>query len=295
MTDKEQIALLKMQNAELKKENTRYEKELNAANKQVSDLKEDVEVLTRAVRSGKENLRVELFLKFGSSSEKYRKLFNIPVELLDKNEEELSDEDKKILQEAKAALKKGDGQSPKKPRNRHPNHRKPSTGGGRQTFDPSYPREQRHFHPDERCPIRGGEIIEIENQDVHEHIDIIKESLKIIQQVKHKCYCADCVGSDKDHDTNHRTIVTATAPERFIPGGLASDYLIATSLVDKFFYGLSVTRISKLFRQFGIELSEQNFSHWHLRAGMELEPIAHAIKEEILRQPAVSADTFASA
>ena len=129
MTDQEQIALLKMQNTELKKENTRYEKKLKTAHDQVAELQEDVEVLTRAVRSGKEKLRLELFLKFGSSSEKYRKLFNIPVELLDKKEEELSDEEKKILEEAKAALKKGAEQSPKKPRNRHPKHRKPSTGG----------------------------------------------------------------------------------------------------------------------------------------------------------------------
>ena len=290
MTDKEQIALLKIKNAELEKENARYKEELKVAKDRTGELQEDVEVLTRAVRSGKEKLRLELFLKFGSANEKYRKLFNIPVELLNKKEEELSDEEKKILEEAKAALKKGAEQSPKKPRNRHPKHRTPSTGGGRQTFDPSYPREQRHFHPDERCTICGGEMIEIENQDVHEHIDIIKESLKIIQQVKHKCCCPGCGGADEDHDSNHRTIITATAPERFIPGGLAGDYLIAASLVDKFFYGLSVTRIAKLFRQFGIELSEQNFSNWHLRAGMELGPIAYAIKEEILRQPAVNAD-----
>jgi hypothetical protein len=80
------------------------------------------------------------------------------------------------------------------------------------------------------------------------------------------------------------------APQRFIPGGLAGDGLIAASLVDKFFYGLSVTRISKRFRNLGVDLSEQNFANWHLRAGSELKPVAGAIRDFILTQPAVNAD-----
>lgn len=277
-----------MQIAELKKENSRYEKKLNAAHEQVSELTEDVEVLTRAVRSGKEKLRLELFLKFGSSSEKYRKLFNIPAELLDKQKDELSNDEKQILEEAKAAVE--DTKEPAKKRNRHPKNRRSSTGGGRQTFDPSYPREHREYHLDDFCGICGGVIKIIGNQDIHEYIDLIKDSLKIIRQVKSKGYCTDCGASYEGRGSNHRNIITAAAPERFIPGGLAGDYLIAASLVDKFFYGLSVTRIAKQFRQLGIKLSEQNFSHWHLRAGLELEPVAQAIKEEILRQPALNAD-----
>jgi len=288
MTDKEQIALLKMQKTELEKENAQYKKELKAANEQVAELTEDNEVLTRAVRSGKEKLRLEMFLKFGSSSEKYRKLFNIPAELLNKQEDELSDAEKSVLKEAKAALK--DEKEPPKKRNRHPKHRNPGTGGGRQTFDSSYPREEREYSLEKTCSICGGEVTGIDSQDVHEHIDIIREHLTIVKQIKQKGYCTGCGTVHEADGSNHRTIITATAPERFVPGGLAGDYLIATSLVDKFFYGLSVTRIAKRFKQFGIELSEQNFSNWHLRAGMELEPIADAIREDILKQPAICAD-----
>ncbi|MCF7942575.1 MAG: IS66 family transposase, partial [Spirochaetia bacterium] len=292
MTEKEQIALLKMQNAELKKEKDRFEKELKTVKERADGLEEDLEVLSRAVRSGKEKLRLELFLKFGSSSEKYRKLFNIPVELLQANESELSDEEKQLLEQAKTAVEgaQESDEKPKSSRNRHPKGRKRSTGGGRQTFDPSYPRERKEYTLDGHCSSCGNELIEIKNQDVHEYIDIIKESLKIIQQSRHKYYCPGCGSSGEDMEPNHRTIVTAPAPSRFIPGGLAGDDLIAGSIVDKFFYGLSVTRIAKRFRQLGIQLSEQNFSNWHLRAGKELISVAHAIRDEILRQPAVNAD-----
>lgn len=289
MTLKEQIALLKIENAELQKEKARYEKDLQAAIKRTAELEEDLEVLSRAIRSGKEKLRLELFLKFGSASEKYRKLFNIPVELLDANEDELSDQEKQLLEEAKAAVEENRQQSVNS-RNRHPKHRRRSTGGGRQAFDPSYPRDRKEYTLDLGCSICGSELNEIENQDVHEYIDIIKENLKIIQQAKHKYFCPVCEQSKEGQGPHHRKILTAPAPERFVPGGLAGDNLIAGSLIDKFFYGLSVTRIAKRFRQLGIDLSEQNFSNWHLRAGSELEPVAQAIKEEILRQPAVSAD-----
>lgn len=289
MTDKEQIALLKMKNAELEKENARYKKELKAAKDRTEELEKDVEVLTKAVRSGKEKLRLELFLKFGSASEKYRKLFNIPRELLQKDEDDLSDEEKKLLETAKEVLQENSEKKSPKRRNRHPKHRRPGTGGGRQTFDPSYPRKISKYALD-CCPICGKPLNDLGSQDVHEYIDIVKENLTIIQQIRHKGYCTGCEEATEGQTSNHREIITAPAPKRFIPGGLAGDYLIATSLVDKFFYGLSVTRIAKRFRQLGVNLSEQNFSNWHLRAGMELNPVAQAIRGEILRQPAVNAD-----
>jgi transposase len=291
MTDKEQIALLKMKNAELAKENTRFKKELKVAKDQAAELKEDVEVLTKAVRSGEEKLRLEMFLKFGSSSEKYRKLFNIPAELLEKNEDELTDEEKELLKAAKDVLKNHTDKKTSQRRDRHPKHRNPGKGGGRQTFDPSYPRQKKEFSLG-CCPICGRPYTDLGSPDIHEYIDIIKEKLTVVQQIRQKGFCPGCeeAAAEAGEEPKAREIITAAAPKRFVPGGLAGDFLIATSLVDKFFYGLSVTRISKRFRLLGVNLSEQNFSHWHLRAGLELEPIAQAIRDEILRHPAVNAD-----
>ena len=293
--EKEELTILKMRIDELEKENNTLSNENNKLNKEKETLSEDVEVLTRAVRSGKEKLRLELFLRFGSSSEKYRDIFNIPVELLDKPEEELTPEEKQVVENAKKLVEQQanttDADSSKKERrNRNPEHRVRGNGCGRQTFDSSYPREQVDFHLDEACPHCGTHLVEIDSVDVHEHIDLIKENLRIIKQVRHKGYCPGCGETRHEDGTKKRKILTATATERFIPGGLASNNIIATSLVDKFFFGMSVTRISKLFRIFGIDLSEQNFSNWHLRAGAELEPVALAIKEFILNQKAVNCD-----
>jgi transposase len=295
MMDKEEITRLRMRVSELEKENEKAKKKIGALEQKNADLEEDVQVLTRAVRAGEEKLRLDLFLRFGSSSEKYRRLFNIPAELLGKEDElSLSDDEKNILAQAKQALEQSGGkdQQPEKKgsRNRNPESRVRGNGCGRQSFDPSYPRERQEFQLPETCPNCGATLVGIGSADVHEHIDIVRNSLSIIQQAKHKGYCPGCGETHDGNGTRKREILTASAPQRFIPGGLAGDSLIAASLVDKFLYGLSVTRIAKRFRNLGVDLSEQNFANWHLRAGLELKPVAQAIRGFILTQIAVNAD-----
>ena len=295
MTNEEEITRLRMRVAELEKEKEKDRKKIGSLSQKNADLEEDVQVLSRAVRAGEEKLRLSLFLRFGSSSEKYRKLFNIPVQLLGKEEEgSLTEDEKKLLAEAKQAIeqssKKDAGQEKKGSRDRNPESRVRGNGCGRQSFDPSHPRQREEFLLPKKCPHCGTDITDLNSPDVHEHIDMVRNSLRIIQQAKHKGYCPGCGETYDANGIRKRDIVTAPAPQRFIPGGLAGDGLIAASLVDKFFYGLSVTRISKRFRNLGVDLSEQNFANWHLRAGSELKPVAEAIRDFILTQPAANAD-----
>lgn len=296
MTNEEGITRLRRRVTELEKQNEKDKRRIVSLTQKNSNLEEDVQVLSRAVRAGEEKLRLSLFLRFGSSSEKYRKLFNIPVELLSKEEEgSLSEEERKVLDQAKALVEqqtaKADAVSQKKgSRNRNPESRKRGNGCGRQSFDSSYPREVEHFHLPDHYPNCGIDVNNLNSPDAHEYIELIKDSLRIVRQLRDKGYCSNCDQSYDADGTRKRNVITASAPGRFIPGGLAGNNLIATSLVDKFFYGLSVTRISKRFRNLGVELSEQNFANWHLRAGSELKPVAQAIRDFILTQPAINAD-----
>jgi len=302
MNQQEEITQLRMRVVELEKANEKEKKKIGTLERENSsltqknaELNEDVQVLSRAVRAGEEKLRLSLFLRFGSSSEKYRKLFNIPANLLVKEQEgSLGEDEKNILAKAQEAIDnvddEGAGQGSKSSRNRNPINRVRGNGCGRQSFDPSYPRQRQEFKLNDTCPSCGTGLVDIGSPDVHEHIDLVRNSLRIIQQARHKGYCPGCGETHTNSGTRKRNMLTASAPQRFIPGGLAGDSLIAASLVDKFFYGLSVTRISKRFRNLGIDLSEQNFANWHLRAGSELKPVAQAIRDFILSQIAVNAD-----
>lgn len=295
MTDKEKIIRLELRVAELEKGKYKQDSQIQKLTEEKADLKEDVQALTRVVRSGGEKLRLELYLRFGSSSEKYRRIFNIPAGLLQKGQEgELSEGEKKTLEEAKRTLalaeKEVAGNKAKGSRNRNPQDRVRGNGCGRQTFDPSYPRDRQEFMLADKCPKCGTGLVEINSYDVHEHIELLRNNLSIIQEAKQKGYCPCCGETHDEGGTRKRDILTAASPQRFVPGGLAGDALIASSLEDKFFYGLSVTRISKRFRNLGVDLSEQNFANWHMRAGSELKPVAEEIKGFILSQSAVNAD-----
>ncbi|MBI9096663.1 MAG: IS66 family transposase [Sphaerochaeta sp.] len=295
MTSEEEIIRLRMRVTELEKEKEKDKRKLSILSEKNATLKEDVKVLSCAVRSGEEKLRLSLFIRFGRSSEKYRIIFNVSEELLRKAEEgSLSEEEKNTLAKAKDALEQTGGKDAKPgekgTRNRNPESRVRGNGCGRQTFDPSYPRERQEFMLADKCPKCGTGLVDIDSPDVHEHIDILRNSLNIIQQAKHKGYCPCCGETHDENGTRKRDIQTASAPQRFIPGGLAGDSLIAASLVDKFFYGLSVTRIAKRFCNLGVDLSEQNFANWHMRAGSELKPVAEAIKGFILSQDAINGD-----
>lgn len=303
MTIQEELIQLRMRVAELEKEKPKARKRFDKIKKentelklQIAELKEDLQVLTRVVRSGKERHRLELFLKYGGSSEKYRKIFNIPAELLAKEQEgRLNEEEKALLEEAKTVLGQAASGAPgtdaePATRNRNPDSRERGNGCGRQSFDPSWPRDLQDIPIGPKCPKCGGDMVEINSQDIHEYLELLRKSLKIIRQVRHKGYCPCCGESVSEDGVAKREIVTAPAEERFVPGGLVGDSLVASSLVDKFFYGLSVTRIANMYQSKGAVLSAQNFANWHMRAGEELAPVAAAIKDHILAQEAVNAD-----
>lgn len=149
MSKEEEITRLKMRVTELEKQKAKDEKAFRKLTEENATLKEDVEVLTRVVRSGEEKLRLELFLKFGSSSEKYRKMFNIPAELLLKAQEgNLSAEEEKIIEEAKDRLKQAEqkaaGDKPKASRNRNPEHRNRGNGEEGRLLTPPIPGKNRN-------------------------------------------------------------------------------------------------------------------------------------------------------
>jgi len=97
-----------MRVAELEKEKKKDKREKSTLLEKIVTLEEDIEVLSRAVRSSEQKLCLELFVRFGSSSERYRKYFNISEELIRKAEEEqLSDEEQKIIDNGPFAVCSG--------------------------------------------------------------------------------------------------------------------------------------------------------------------------------------------
>jgi transposase len=306
MNTKENEALLQMRINELEKQLKEKDKviakkddENSKLKDKVNTLSEDNLVMKRTIRSVDEKLRLSLFARFGSKSEKYRKLFNIPktyFDLLDSNKSDYTKEELKVLDEGKKViekLKEDEDKTLINKRNRNPKKRKRGNSNGKQKFDESYPRKEVIVDlSNKECPKCGCELIPLNIYSQTEYVELLEKSLEIIREKRPKYYCPNCeIKSNNTNRENTKTIICAPSPkDRFIPGGLTGNNLIATSIIDKYFYGLSAYRLSSRFRHFGIDISEQNLSNWFIKAANELTPIADEILKEILSGPAINAD-----
>jgi len=302
MNMKENNMILQMRVNELEKEALKLKKDISVLTNDNETLKADNLVITKALRSTEERLRIELFVKFGSKSEKYRKLFKIPEAYysLDDLKENLSEEEKTILSDGEKVVKRIKEEEDskvlalvKKPRNRNPKSRKRGNSNGKQKFDASYSREERIIDiPNKECQQCGVSLISLNTYCEHEYIDLLEKSLQIIREKKPKYYCPNC-GVSKNDETGEKNLNILCAPSpknRFIPGGLAGNNLIATALCDKYFYGLSSYRLSSRFKNFGIDISDQNLSNWFIKAAEELTPLADEILKDILSGSAINSD-----
>ena len=293
MNVKENEALLQMRINELEKqlkeknqEIVKKDSENIKLQEKVTTLSEDNLIMTRTIRSIDEKLRLSLFARFGSKSEKYRKLFNIPktyFDLLDSNKTDYTEEELKVLEQGKKViekLKEDEDSEIIKNRNRNPKNRKRGNSNGKQKFDESYPRKEVIIDlSNKECPKCGSKLIPLNIYSQTEYVELLEKSLEIIREKRPKYYCPNCeIESNITNGENTKTIICATTPkDRFIPGGLAGNNLISTSIIDKYFYGLSAYRLSSRFRHFGIDISEQNLSNWFIKAANELTPIADEI------------------
>ena len=326
MNEKEQIRLLKFQLAESEKKRIKAEKnnskllnknsklldKVEAYENEIKKYNEEIKIITESLKSLDEKNRMLLFLKFGSQSEKYRRIFNIPSEsVFEKSENDLTDKEKEDLNKAKDIARKimkeddescnndfSDLETRKKnsnsinKRNRHPSKRVAGKSNGKQAFNADYPREPEKlkFHGD-KCPDCQTPLIRVNSVKEHEYIEMFENALKIVKQTSYGYYCPKC-GVDIDPKTKKekKKIIYPSSKTRFIPGGLAGNYLIAYSICLKYCYGLSSSRIHKLFMNYGINISEQNFSNWFIKAAKELEPLAEEIRKDILKEKAINAD-----
>ena len=72
--------------------------------------------------------------------------------------------------------------------------------------------------------------------------------------------------------------------------GIASAELLSHVLVSKYADHLPLYRQRQIFLRAGVDLSRSTLSDWIGRCGVELEPLANALKEVVLQQQVLHAD-----
>lgn len=161
------------------------------------------------------------------------------------------------------------GKKPRRPRNNN-----------RGALPEHLPREHRFIEPEEKvCPCCNG-ALHVIGEEVSQQLDRVPATLKVIVTHRPKYGCRDCESA----------VVQAPAPERPIPGGMPTEGLLASIIIDKYADNLPLYRQAKRFEREGIKLDRQTLCIWVGKVCFLLRPIYQYILEDILGSPVIFAD-----
>ncbi|EXA64027.1 transposase IS66 family protein [Acinetobacter baumannii 348935] len=116
-------------------------------------------------------------------------------------------------------------------------------------------------------------------EDVSEKLHFRPAQFYKEQHVRGKWVCDQC-----------DTLTQQAMPAYVIDKGIASPELLSHVLVSKYADHLPLYRQRLIYQRAGIELSRSTLSDWIGRCGVELEPLANALKEVVLQQQVLHAD-----
>src|SRR4051812_7425842 len=132
---------------------------------------------------------------------------------------------------------------------------------------------------DKTCPCCGGALHAI-GEDTSEMLDIVPAQLRVKVIRRPRYGCRACEGA----------VVQAPAPERPIPGGMATEALLAQVLVSKYADFLPLYRQAEIFARQGIELDRSTLADWVGRSCWWLEPLWHLLRRHVMSSTRIFAD-----
>lgn len=124
-------------------------------------------------------------------------------------------------------------------------------------------------------------------EEVTEELDIIPQQIIVNKHIKKKygpCTCDDFLAEEIPE------VKTAKAPERFIPGSIATPGLIAYAGTSKFCDALPFYRQAKIFSRFGVDLSRATLCNWILLTAEKCQGVLEVLEETLLTGPVIRMD-----
>ena len=142
------------------------------------------------------------------------------------------------------------------------------------------PREHRFIEPEEKvCPCCNG-ALHVIGDEASEQLDRVPATLKVVVTHRPKYGCRACEGA----------VVQAPAPERPIPGGMPTEGLLASIIIDKYGDNLPLYRQAKRFEREGIKLDRQTLCLWVGKVCFLVEPVYDFVVADILASPVIFGD-----
>lgn len=134
-------------------------------------------------------------------------------------------------------------------------------------------------HEPDNTTCGCGEAMKRVGEDVSEKLDYTPGVFTVERHVRGKWCCAAC-----------RTLVQAPVPASVIDKGIPTAGLLAQVLVAKHADHLPLYRQETIFGRAGLAIPRSTLGAWVGQCGARLEPVAQALKTELLRCQVLHAD-----
>jgi transposase len=179
-----------------------------------------------------------------------------------------------------AAAEAEDEAAPKTDEQKQERKARAARNNNRGALPEHLPREHHFIEPEEKiCPCCNG-ALHVIGEDLAEQLDKVPATLKVIVTHRPKYGCRACEGA----------VVQAPAPERPIPGGMPTEGLLASVVIDKYCDNMPLYRQAKRFEREGVKLDRQTLCSWVGKVCFLLSPIYDYIRADILGSPVIFGD-----
>jgi transposase len=135
------------------------------------------------------------------------------------------------------------------------------------------------------CKECGEELVEIGVKSTKEIIKYIPAKLIVEEHVIYSYACKSC-----EKETGESNIVSTQMPQTIFYNSMASNELIAHTLILKYQHAMPLYRQESYFDMMGATLSRQTLCNWTMAAATALEPIYNHMKKELLSRNYINAD-----
>jgi transposase len=141
-----------------------------------------------------------------------------------------------------------------------------------------FPRVDRHHEPENTTCGCGCQMSRI-GEDVSEKLDYTPGMFTVERHVRGKWACAQC-----------KTLVQAPVPAAVIDKGIPTAGLLAQVLVAKHADHLPLYRQEAIFERAGLAIPRSTLAAWVGQCGARLQPLADALKAQLLQCQVLHAD-----
>ena len=141
-----------------------------------------------------------------------------------------------------------------------------------------FPRTLIHHEPDNtHCPC--GCVLKRIGEDVSEKLDYTPGVFTVERHVRGKWVCDNC-----------ETLIQAPIPAQVIDKGIPTSGLLAHVMIAKFADHLPLYRQESIFGRAGLAIPRSTLAQWVGVTGVQLQPLADALREVVLGQQVIHAD-----